>query len=78
MKMLCKSIKGHEFMFTYRDSILVSDKQAGALCELLNQQKYKGLKENECYHVHELMYDSDYRIEYKARKYKNRFIIKGW
>lgn len=77
MKMLCKSIKGHEFMFTYRDSILVSDKQAGALCELLNVNKYKGLKENECYFIHELMYDSDYQIKYKARKYKNKFIIKG-
>lgn len=75
--MLCKSIKGYEFMFTYRDSILVSDKQAMALCELLNQQKYKGLKENECYHVRDLMYDSYYRIECKARKYRNKFIIKG-
>ena len=33
--------------------------------------------QNECYFIHELMYDSDYRIEYKARKYKNKFIIKG-
>ena len=75
--MLCKSIKGSEFLFTYRGSILVSDKQARALCELLNLQKYGGLKENECYFIHNLMYDSEYRIEYKARKYKNRFIIKG-
>ena len=63
-------------MFTYKDSILVSDKQANALCELLNLHKYGGLKENECYFIHELMYVSDYRIEYKARKYKNKFIIK--
>lgn len=74
--MLCKSIKGKEFMFTYRDSILVSDRQASHLCELLNLHKYGGLKEHECYFIHELMYDSDYRIEYVARKYKNRFIIK--
>lgn len=52
MKLIAKTIKGKEFMYSKRDCGFVSDRSAYKICDILNKAKYK-CKDDECWYVYE-------------------------
>ena len=60
MKIVAKTIKGSEFIYSKRSAYHVNKKHADLIAESLNRCRY-GLKENETWHVYEIdRYDDAY------------------
>jgi hypothetical protein len=53
MKIIAKTIKGHEYMYDPRTARKVSNKNADLICKIVNEHKtILGAKENEVFHVY--------------------------
>ena len=60
MKIVAKSVKGHEFLYNAPSAHKVSERSAKLICKALNEIGYK-LKEGEVWHIHEVdEYDGAY------------------
>ena len=52
MKLIAKTFKGKEYIYSKIDSYFVSDASSDKICKILNDNNYQ-LKENEIWHVYE-------------------------
>lgn len=83
MKVVAKSLKGHEYMYSAKSAHKVPNSSAQAICDALNECKYK-LKENEVWFIHEVdRYDNAYEYaEVQAFSRRNGSIRRvsnyGW
>jgi len=60
MKVIAKSVKGQEFLYSAKSAHKVSEASAKYICKVLNEYKYK-LNEDEVWYIHDVgMYDSAY------------------
>lgn len=60
MKIVAKSVKGHEFMYSAKSAHKVSERSANLICKALNSANYD-LKDGETWFVHDVnQYDSAY------------------
>ena len=53
MKIIAKSVKGQEFLYSAKTAHKVSNASANAICKALNDAKFE-LKEGETWHVHDV------------------------
>lgn len=62
MKILAKTIKGQEFIYSPKTAGRVSERNAQKVCDIVNQFKtLLGCNDNECYHVYDVSeYDNAY------------------
>lgn len=60
MKIVAKSVKGHEFLYSARSAHKVSERSAEYICSELNRVQYN-LKDGEVWFIHDIdQYDSAY------------------
>lgn len=60
MKVIAKSAKGQEFLYSARSAHKVPTKRADEICEALNKVQYQ-LKDDEVWYIHEIdQYDTAY------------------
>ena len=61
MTVLAKSVKGQEFFYNARSAHFVSERNAKAICKMLNELRYLLDKDNEVWFIHEVdQYDNAY------------------
>jgi len=53
MKVIAKSVKGHEFLYNAASARQVSNRSASVILKVLNEKRYQ-LKDNEVWHIHEV------------------------
>ena len=52
-KVIAKSVKGHEYLYSRKECYSVSPKKAKLVCDTLNRLAWK-LKDNETWFIHEI------------------------
>lgn len=80
MKIVAKSVKGKEFLYSARSAHQVKGLTAEKMCAFLNEQKHD-LKEDEVWHVHDVgPYDNAYgygAIQMFERKRNGQIVKRG-
>ena len=65
-KMIAKAVKGKEFIYSRESAHSVSERSANAICDALNEIRYK-LKDDEVWHVFDCGW---YEREYTGASYQ--------
>ena len=61
MKIVAKSVKGQEFLYTASTAHNVPNASAQAICDVLNRAKFGNLKDDETWFIHDVgPYDRAY------------------
>lgn len=75
MKVIAKSVKDHEYLYSAQSARKVSARSAEKILKVLNEMKWN-LKENEVWHIHEVdQYDNAYYFaQYQSFTIRNGIV----
>ena len=76
MKVIARSIKGKEFLYTYNGAFFAPDRSAKKMAELLNKSNYQ-LKEGQLWHVHDWQYGDNMKVFCKLYFYRGKLKAKA-
>lgn len=76
MKVIAKSVQGHEFMYNAASARKVSERSAKTILNVLNEKRYL-LKDGEIWHIHDVdSYDNAYHYaQSRAFRIRNGIVM---